>query len=257
MLGVALLLAQVLARSSTPPNTSTQPAREVTVFRAGDGGFPCIRVPSLIAVPGSVRARLRGCTLLCSARMAASPRTPRACSTETWAWLWSLPCCLRGVGCVCADSTRAPPPLDPPLLPHPRRTTTQRSHCASPPGIVQLAAADIPVRCTRAHATSPHRYTATPPHRHCRCFAALPAAPPRSTRTLLAFAECRNFDGDGCNVPGLQPGDETLRVPCMKRSDDSGASWGNLSVVTEVHGMHVTRPVQCHPPNGLASLAVR
>ena len=65
-----------------------------------------------------------------------------------------------------------------------------------------------------------------------------------ASNTLLAFAECRSFIGDGCTPTGSRnrtyPTSEKVRVPCMKRSNDSGRTWGPLSVVTEVHGMYPT-----------------
>lgn len=61
------------------------------------------------------------------------------------------------------------------------------------------------------------------------------------TRTLLAFAECRSFVGDGCQPTAkYPPQSEKVRVPCMKRSEDAGATWGPLSVVSKVHGMYPT-----------------
>lgn len=64
---------------------------------------------------------------------------------------------------------------------------------------------------------------------------------------LLAFAECRNWTGDGCapvhtitdlnmlvedvGEQGLKPQRSTNRDLCMKRSDDGGATWGTLSVI--------------------------
>jgi sialidase-1 len=61
--------------------------------------------------------------------------------------------------------------------------------------------------------------------------------------TLLAFAECRSFVGDGCtptNQSATYPTDTKLRVPCMKRSDDAGATWSALKVVATVRGMYPT-----------------
>jgi sialidase-1 len=49
--------------------------------------------------------------------------------------------------------------------------------------------------------------------------------------TLLAFAECRNYTGDGC-VPEHPASKSVNRVDlCMKRSNDAGATWSPLHVV--------------------------
>lgn len=62
------------------------------------------------------------------------------------------------------------------------------------------------------------------------------------TETLLAFAECRNFTGDGCykDPQHNHSGDERLRVPCMKQSADGGKSWGGLRALSKVHGSYPT-----------------
>ena len=46
---------------------------------------------------------------------------------------------------------------------------------------------------------------------------------------LLAFAECRLRTGDGCNPPNISMSGR--RDVCMRRSTDSGATWGPLTVV--------------------------
>jgi hypothetical protein len=62
------------------------------------------------------------------------------------------------------------------------------------------------------------------------------------TSTLLAFAECRSFVGDGCylNPHHNSSGDERMRVPCMKRSEDEGESWGALRVLSATNGSYPT-----------------
>lgn len=62
------------------------------------------------------------------------------------------------------------------------------------------------------------------------------------TSTLLAFAECRLFTGDGCYLDPQHnhSGDERLRLPCMKRSADGGKSWGSLRSLSATHGSYPT-----------------
>ena len=60
--------------------------------------------------------------------------------------------------------------------------------------------------------------------------------------TLLAFAECRRFTGDGCylNPQHNHSGDERHRVPCMKQSADGGKTWGALRVLSAINGSYPT-----------------
>jgi len=60
-------------------------------------------------------------------------------------------------------------------------------------------------------------------------------------RTLLAFAECRNFTGDGCLPVGAIASPMASRLApvsrnanrdlCQKRSLDGGVTWGQLTVI--------------------------
>eukprot|EP01048_Picozoa_sp_COSAG05_P004327 COSAG05_NODE_228_length_13388_cov_2.850403_2_plen_794_part_00 len=56
-------------------------------------------------------------------------------------------------------------------------------------------------------------------------------------RTLNAFAECRNYTGDGCfplHVPASTEG--LVKDICQKRSTDSGKSWSSLRIIARNGG---------------------
>eukprot|EP01064_Diplonema_japonicum_P035167 TRINITY_DN7539_c0_g1_i1.p1 TRINITY_DN7539_c0_g1~~TRINITY_DN7539_c0_g1_i1.p1 ORF type:complete len:455 (+),score=81.24 TRINITY_DN7539_c0_g1_i1:49-1365(+) len=58
---------------------------------------------------------------------------------------------------------------------------------------------------------------------------------PTMNNRLLAFAECRNWTGDGCEptTPNTHPPTvkNNNRDLCTKHSDDNGATWSNLVVI--------------------------
>ena len=60
----------------------------------------------------------------------------------------------------------------------------------------------------------------------------------RSTGVLFAFAEARNYSGDGCIPSGSNhSSDEGIRSLALKTSRDRGRTWGGLEIV-DWHGIN-------------------
>ncbi|EGD83596.1 hypothetical protein PTSG_04204 [Salpingoeca rosetta] len=79
--------------------------------------------------------------------------------------------------------------------------------------------------------------------------------------SLLAFAECRNWTGDGCEPTGVHA-ENSNRDICMKRSRDSGHTWSPLKVILRnaaqptavfdtVHNQTVLNYIQLQPASNL------
>jgi len=56
------------------------------------------------------------------------------------------------------------------------------------------------------------------------------AAETGGVEIMIAFAECREWIGDGCNPSGIKAVGSGVDI-CMKTSDDNGDTWGQLKVI--------------------------
>ena len=65
--------------------------------------------------------------------------------------------------------------------------------------------------------------------------------------TLNAFAECRNFTGDGCEpyaAAGLELRNANRDI-CQKQSKDNGTTWSALKVIVRVCTLYTYTAVPC------------